>query len=103
MTSNNNDKDYHWYNHNAHLDWVNPTILPTDDPVADLQEVPNSTLLSSLTSHKALKDFTVLIGHVLVENLTAFEIFKDVVPIHIKHKYVTWKGKTTTNTLPFNG
>lgn len=98
MTSDNQNKDYHWCNHNAYLDRVNPTMLPNDGPIADLQEVPNSTFLPSLADQKALlNDFTVLIGRVLVENLTAFEIFKDVVPIHIKHKYSEiLKNKTET-------
>ena len=98
MTSDNQNKDYHWCNHNAYRDRVNPTHLPDDGPTADLQEVPNSTFLPSLTDQKALlNDFTVLIGRVLVENLTAFEIFKDVVPLHIKHKYSDiLKNKTET-------
>lgn len=98
MTSDNQNKDYHWCNHNAYLDRVNPTHLPDDAPIADLQEVPNSTFLPSLADQKALlNDFTVLIGRVLVENLTAFEIFKDVVPLHIKHKYSDMlKNKTET-------
>ena len=98
MTSDNQNKDYHRCNHNAYWDRVNPTHLPDDGPIADLQEVPNSTFLPSLTDQKALlTDFTVLIGRVLVENLPAFEIFKDVVPIHIKHKYSDIsKNKTET-------
>lgn len=98
MTSDNQNKDYHLWNHNAYRDQVNPTHLPDDGPIADLQEVPNSTFLPSLTDQKALlNDFTVLIGRILVENLTEFEIFKDVVPIHIKHKYSDiMKNKTET-------
>ena len=84
MTSDNQNNDYHWFNHNAYWDRVKPTHLPDDGPIADLQEVPNSTFLPSLTDQKALlNDFIILIGRLLVENLIAFEIFKDVVPIHI--------------------
>lgn len=88
MTSENQNKDYHWCNHNVYLDCVNPTQLPNDAPIADLQHVPNSTFLPSLTDHsKLLSDFIVLIGRVLVQNLPAFEMFQDVVPLHIQHKY----------------
>lgn len=88
MTSDNQNKDFHWCNHNAYLDRVNPVDLPDDAPIADLQEVPNSTFLPSLADQNSLlSDFTVLVGRVLVENLAAFEVFKDVVPLHIKHKY----------------
>lgn len=62
--------------------------LRNDGPAAYLHDVPNSTFLPSLTDQNSLlSDFTVLIGRVLVENLPAFEIFKDVIPLHIRHKY----------------
>lgn len=47
MTTGNQNKDYHWCNHNAYRDRVNPTHLPDDGPIADLQEVPNSIFLPS--------------------------------------------------------
>ena len=88
MTSSNQNKDLHWCNHNAYLDRVNPTHLLDNDPVADLRDVSNSTFLPSLTDQNSLlSDFTVSIGRVLVENLSALEIFKDVVPLHIRHKF----------------
>ena len=36
MTSYNQNKDYHWCNHNAYLDRVNPKTLPDDGPRANL-------------------------------------------------------------------
>jgi hypothetical protein len=100
MTSDNQNKDLHWCNHNAYLDRVNPTHLPDNAPIADLQDVPNSTFLPSLGDHNLLQaDFTVLIGRVLVENLPAFNIFKDVIPQHLKHAYSEeMKKKTETVT-----
>lgn len=101
MTSDDQNKDYHWCNHNTYLDRVNPTHLPDDTPIADIQDVPNSTFLPSLSDHKSLlSDFVVLISRVLVENLPAFEIFKDVVPFHIQHKYSeVLKNKTETVSI----
>ena len=88
MTSSNQNKDQHWCNHNAYLDRVYPTHLLYNGPVANSHDVPNSTFLPSLTDQNSLlSDFTVLIGRVLVENLLAFEIFKDVVLLHIRHKF----------------
>ena len=88
MTSDNQNKDYHWCNHNAHLDRVNPLHLENDVPAANLQEVPNSAFLPTLDDQNSLlSDFVILVGRVIVENLLAFSIFKDVIPLHIKHKY----------------
>ena len=101
MTSSNQNKDLHWCNHNAYLDRVNPTHLLDDGPVADLHDVPNSTFLPSMTDQNSLlSDFIVLIGRVLVENMPASELFKDVVPLHIRHKYSDELQKKT-ETLSF--
>ena len=98
MTSDNQNKDYHWCNHNAHLDRVNPLHLENNVQTANLQEVPNSAFLPSLDDQNSLlSDFVVLVGRVIVENLPAFAIFKDVIPLHIKHKYSSeLKKKTET-------
>ena len=88
MTSDDQNKDLHWCNHNAYLDRVNPTNLSDNAPIADLQDVPNSIFLPSLNDHNLLQtDFTVLIGRVLVENFPVFSIFRDAIPQCIKHTY----------------
>ena len=98
MTFDNQNKDYHWCNHNAHLDRVNPLHLDNDVQTGNLQELPNSAFLPSLDYQNSLvSDFVVLVGRVIVENLPAFAIFKDVIPLHIKHKYSgELKKKTET-------
>ena len=75
MTSDDQNKDYHWCNHNAYLDRVNPQHMSDEAPIADLEGVP--------------------VRRVLVEHLPAFEVFKDVVPLHIKHKYSDELDKKT--------
>ena len=67
-------------------------------PTGNLQALPNSTFLPSLDDQNSLlSDFVVLVGRVIVENLPAFAIFKDVIPLHIKHKYSEeLKKKTET-------
>ena len=81
MTSDEQNKDFH-------MDRVNAAHLADNSPIADLQDVPNSSFLPSFTDQNLLlSDFTVLVGRVLVENFSAFEIFKDVIPLHMKHKY----------------
>ena len=48
MTSDNQNKDYHWCNHNALLDRGSPLHLENDVPTANLQAPPNSRFLPSL-------------------------------------------------------
>ena len=60
-TSDEQNIDYHWCNHNAYLDRVNPSHLSDDAPIADLEDVPNSTFLPDVTDQNALlAEFTVL-------------------------------------------
>ena len=88
MTSEIQNKDHHWCYHNAVFDRVNPVELPDDKPLACILDVPNKVLLPALEDNKnILNDFAVLVLRVFVENLSSFEIFKDCIPVHIKHKY----------------
>jgi len=88
MTSENQNKDHHWCNHNAVFDRVNPVEFSDDKPLADILELPNRDILPALEDHnKIMNDFVVLVSRVFVEHFPAFEIFKDIVPNHIKHKY----------------
>ena len=66
ITSDNQNKDYHWCNHNAHLDRVNPVHLENDVPTANLQALPNSAFLPSLDDQNSLmSDFVVLVRRVI--------------------------------------
>lgn len=93
MTSDEQNKDFHWCNNNAYMDRVNTAHLADNSPI-----FKNSSFLPSFTDQNLLlSDFTVLVGRVLVENFSAFEIFKDVIPLHMKHKYSEeMKNKTET-------
>ncbi|KAK3716250.1 hypothetical protein QZH41_018051 [Actinostola sp. cb2023] len=88
MTSDNQNKDEHWCNHNAVLDRVNPTELEDERSIGEIIDVPNSTFVPSLEEQADItNDFVILIARVFVVHLKAFEIFDVVVPKHIKHKY----------------
>ena len=66
ITSDNQNKDYHWCNHNTHLDRVNPVHLENDVPTANLQALPNSAFLPSLDDQNSLlSDFVVLVRRVI--------------------------------------
>ena len=67
ITSDNQNEDYHWWNHNAHLDRVNPVHLENNVPTANLQALPNSAFVPSLdVQNVLLSDFVVLVGRVIV-------------------------------------
>ena len=67
MTSDNQNKDYHWCNHNGHLDRVNPLQLENGVPTVNLEALPNITFLPSLDDQNSLlSDFVVLVGRVTV-------------------------------------
>lgn len=88
MTSDNQNRDKHWCNHNAVINRVNPIQYMDEEPIADILDIPNKTVLPRLEDHEALmKDFVIIIARVFVEYFKCFEIFKDIVPSHIKHKY----------------
>ncbi|KAL9955364.1 hypothetical protein ACROYT_G036674 [Oculina patagonica] len=96
MTSENQNKDHHWCNHNAVFDRVNPVELSDEKPLADIQDVPNRAILPLLEDHKKIMDdFVILVSRVFVENFSSFDIFKDIVPNHIKHKYSEEMKKAT--------
>lgn len=81
MTSDNQNKDHHWCNHNAVIDRVNPLACCDDKPIADILDLPNAAILPSIEDQEALiRDLVVIVSRVFVENFESFEIFKDIVP-----------------------
>ena len=52
MTSENQNKDHHWCNHNAVFDGVNPVELPDDKPLSCMLDMPNKLLLPALEDNK---------------------------------------------------
>lgn len=88
MMSDNQNKDYHWCNHSAVLDRVNPIEESDLKPKQSLEDTPNITFVPSLEEQfDILNDLVIIVARVLVEHFKAFEPFKKVVPKHIKHKY----------------
>ena len=89
MTSDSQTKDIHWCNHSVILDRVSALDSADDKPIADILDVPNATFVPNVTDHcNLIKDYTVLISRVFVEHFANFQhVFKDVVPLHIQHKY----------------
>lgn len=77
MTSENQNKDHHWCNHNAVFDGVNPVELPDDKPLSCMLDMPNKLLLPALEDNKnILNDFAALVSRVLVENFLLLKFSK---------------------------
>jgi hypothetical protein len=80
MTSDHQNKDYHWCNHNAVLDRINP-IEDDCKPKQSLSDTPNITFVPSLKEQsEIINDLVIMVARVLVEHFNEFQSFKNVVP-----------------------
>jgi len=89
MTSDNETEYQHWCNHSIVYDRVTGSHCSNEQPIADILDVQNRALLPLLDDHMVLmKNYTVLVSHVLIEHFTKFkDSFSDIVPQHIPYKY----------------
>ena len=71
MTSENQNKDHHWCNHNAVFDRVNPVEFSDDKPLADILDLPNRHFASTRGPQEN-NDFAVLVSRVFVEFFPSF-------------------------------
>lgn len=87
MTSDRQNKDIHWVNHNAVKNRV--TDLGSNKRVhVELSELDNSQLLPSAADHEKLRtDFTHLVSRVLVEHIPCMQFLQPVCLQHIPHQY----------------
>ena len=102
QTMEQRDQDHHWFHIIAVRDCVVDDTLSTAEPTTDITQLPLQTFLPSVNDCKQLHDeFVVLVGRVLVKNLSAFKSLATLVPEHIPHKYsslVTQKSEIVCET-----
>lgn len=97
MTSDNQNRDNHWCNHNAVMDRVNPVEYLDDKPIANILDIQNADVLPNAKDQEELmKNYVIIVARVFVEHFHCFEVFKDIVPCHIQHKHSKEMSKKST-------
>ena len=103
MTSENQNVDIHWVNHNIVENRVSGNHPADDKPTKDIKDLQNKDLLPSMADHKALYDnYIIHIQRILVKRIPSFKCLVECVPKHIKHKHfeeMNQKSKKVIKTL----
>lgn len=88
MGSSNQNNDIHWFNLDAVQNRVPGNNLNNSKPIKSVLEMENVEFLPSPTDNKQyLHDITALATRVVIKNIPALSIFKDVLVHHIPHQY----------------
>ena len=88
MTSDHQNTDIHWVNHNIVENRVSANHLPDDKPVKNIMDVENKDLIPSIADHKELyNNYLVHIQRILTKRIPSLEGLSSNVPKHIKHKH----------------
>ena len=88
MTSDHQNTDIHWVNHNIVENRVSGNHLPDDKPVKNVMDVENKDLIPSIADHKELyNNYLVHIQRILTKRIPSLEGLSSNVPKHIKHKH----------------
>lgn len=88
MTSDHQNTDLHWVNHNIVENRVSGNHLPDDTPVKNIMDVENKDLIPSIADHKELyNNYLVHIQRILTKRIPSLEGLSSNVPKHIKHKH----------------
>ena len=88
MTSDNQNKDYHWTNMNFVMNRVSGLHLADDEPICQLSDLPNGAVLPQAKDHlNNRENYIVLVGRIITECIPALNFLKHAVQKHIHHKY----------------
>ena len=88
MTSDNQNKDYHWTNMNFVMNRVSGLPLADDEPICQLSDLPNGAVLPQAKDNlNNRENYIVLVGRIIRECIPALNFFKHAVQKHIHHKY----------------
>ena len=88
MTSDHQNTDIHWVNHNIVENRVSGNHLPDDKPLKNIMDVENKDLIPSIADHKELyNNYLVHIQGILTKRIPSLEGLSSTVTKHIKHKH----------------
>jgi hypothetical protein len=88
MTMTSQNRDIHWVNHVMIENRVSGNHLSSEEPKADIHDIPNIVFLPSVVDERQQRlNYVVLVSRILSDYFDAFAEFKDVCVKHIPHKY----------------
>ena len=102
MRNDHQNKDLHYFASNLIVDRVPSEGLSQVSPHRSIQTLLNCHfLLSDTETQKLREDFKVLVGRVLVANISALSFLKAAIPQHIPHRFSKEMAqKSTIVSLP---
>ena len=88
MTSDHQNTDIHWVNHNIVENRISGNHVPDDKPVKDITDIENKDLIPLIADHKELyNNFLTRIQRVLTKPIPSMQCLTSNVPKHIRHKH----------------
>ncbi len=88
MTMTSQNRDIHWVNHVMIENRVSGNHLSSEEPKADIHDIPNIVFLPSVVDERQQRlNYVVLVSRILSDYFDAFAEFKDVCVKHVPHKY----------------
>ncbi len=97
MTADNQNKDFHWTNHNHIKSRLSGSHLTNENPCCKLSDLPNGSVLLWPKDHiNNRKDYIVLVEYIIVDYLPSSGFLKSSVEKHIPHMYSSTAFYTTT-------
>lgn len=88
MTSDHQNTDIHWVNHNVVENRVSRNKSPDNKPIKNIADVENKDLIPCIADHKEpYNNFLVHIQRILTKRIPSLQCLSGNVPKHIKHKH----------------
>ena len=88
MTSDHQNTDIHWVNHNIVENRISGNHVPDDKPVKDITDIENKDLIPLIADHKELyNNFLTRIQRVLTKPIPSMQCLTSNVSKHIRHKH----------------
>ena len=100
MTADNQNKDFHWTNHNCIKNRVSGSHLANENPCCKLSDLPNGSVLPQAKDHiNNREDYIVLVERIIVDYIPSSSFLKSSVQKHIPHMYSKEMAQPTTKVL----
>ena len=98
MTEEDQNKDYHWVNHNRVVNRVNDSHLSDKAPICSIHDLDNVTVMPNNIDHIFQReDYIYLVKRIITAEIPSLKKqYGDVVPAHKIHKHSRDMSKKTS-------